>query len=122
MAFNVLDEIVGWRAGSLRSLRVRHEDFVSHPRRTLENIVRLVGMWPAELPLVDGRTVDIRPTHTMSGHWIRHATGPVQLREDVRWRTDMPWTDRLVTTALTSPLLLAYRYPVNGGGRPDSSS
>jgi len=113
IAYAVLDEAIRMRAGRSRSLLVRHEDFVAEPRHVLERLVRLVGEWPTDLPLLDEHTVDMQPIHTMSGHWSRHASGPIELRADTSWQAEMPPRRRLAVTAATSPFLIRYGYPVS---------
>jgi hypothetical protein len=112
LAFSALDEAVRRRVGARRSILLRYEDFVAKPRDTLERAIRLIGMWPLELPLVDERTVGIEKGHTMSGHWIRFVEGPIELREDADWQARMPPRQRWLTTAMTLPYLLRYRYPL----------
>ena len=117
IAYAGLDEAIRWRVGRDRSTRLRHEDFVAQPRRTLDELTRLVGERPRSLPLLDERTVDMQPIHTMSGHWSRHATGPIDLRADTSWRKEMPTGRRIAVSALTLPLLVRYGYPLRTGPR-----
>ena len=56
------------------------------------------------------RTIDLRPTHSISGNPDRLRTGPVEIRLDDEWRTGMSRADHRFVTALTWPLLLRYGY------------
>jgi hypothetical protein len=112
VAFNVLDEAVRLRFGRDRSLRVRYEDFVREPKRTITRIVSLLGEGPADLSFVEDGKVRLEPNHTMSGYWGRFTTGVVEVREDEEWRSQLPEADRAAITALSLPLLVRYGYPV----------
>jgi hypothetical protein len=45
---------------------------------------------------------------------MRFQHGSLRIREDDEWRRRMPERDRRVVSALTSPLLLRYRYGSHG--------
>ena len=94
-----------------RFLRIRYEDFVSEPQHVLEMIGEFVG---ADLTagLTGPREVTPAPNHSISGNPSKFDTGAVQLREDREWAVAMETKDFWVTTALTWPLLLLYRYPL----------
>lgn len=107
---NLHSEAVRRRHPSEHSLLVRYEDFVAHPQRTLEEIVRVVGEKLDELPFVDAKTAILHPNHSVSGNPSRFKTGSVSLRSDDEWLRAQRVKDRLTTTALTWPLLLRYGY------------
>jgi len=109
---NALSDLVRWRAGRERSLLVRYDDFVAHPRETVAAIGRLVGEPLGDLPFDGDHDLRMAPTHTVSGNPARFSTGTVTLRPDQEWLTAMPGTDRWLTTALTLPLLPRYRFPI----------
>lgn len=110
-AFNLLDEAVRRRAGRHRSMRVRYEDFVDRPRPTVEAIVGMMGESVPPPPFEDEHTVILGSNHTVLGNPVRFEAGPVELRNDERWKDQLGRADRLVVTALTLPLLLRYGYP-----------
>lgn len=93
-------------------LLIRYEDFVSRPQSTIESICRLVGEERGSLPFVDERTVQLGGNHTVSGNASRFAKGLVSVREDDEWMRRMPRSHKVLTTALTLPLLSRYGYPV----------
>ena len=101
-----------WRGRPDRYLRVRYEDFVRQPRRTVQRIAALVDEVPAELPFSSDSTVRMQPTHSVSGNPNRFTTGSVEVRADDEWVHVMRRTDRMLVTALTLPLLVYYRYPL----------
>jgi hypothetical protein len=104
------------RRNRTRFLRVRYEDFVREPRGVLETIGQFVGA-DVTAPLSGPRRVTPTPNHSISGNPSKFSTGAVQLREDREWAAAMGRRDFWVTTVLTWPLLLLYRYPLrrNGG-------
>jgi sulfotransferase family protein len=101
-----------WRDRPGRYLRVRYEDFVRQPQRTVQRIAALVEEVPAELPFSSDSTVRMQPTHSVSGNPNRFTTGSVEVRADDEWVHLMRRTDRMLVTALTLPLLVYYRYPL----------
>jgi hypothetical protein len=109
LATNMAAELVRRRLGSGRSLLVRYEDLMSHPRVVVDRIVRFAGGEPAEDVFLDERTVRLRPNHTVSGNPDRFLTGSVELRADERWLNRMKWTDRVIVSSMTWPLRRRYR-------------
>jgi len=93
-------------------LRVRYEDFVAQPHRTIQAILGHAGIEPAvgDLSFLRDREVALAPNHTVDGNPVRFSIGPVLLREDDEWRREMSSRDRFLVTALTSPLLRSYGY------------
>jgi Sulfotransferase family len=98
-----------WRRIPEGYLRLRYEDFVAEPRKSLERILGLVGV-TAELPLAGEHEVRLGVSHTVSGNPNRFETGPVELRPDREWISAMSPRDRALVTALTLPLLKHYGY------------
>jgi hypothetical protein len=105
------------RAGGVRSTRLRYEDFVADPVRTLVAATAAVGvpLTPADLPAVDHSRVELDASHGLSGNPGRFRSGVVELHRDDGWIAEMPATDRAIVTALTLPLLKAYGYPTDSG-------
>jgi len=84
---------------------LRYEDFVAEPRSTTASIVDFLGEPPRELPFLDDHTVLLGPTHTVAGNPDRFRTGPVAIKVDDEWRERMTRRDRVVATAVASPLM-----------------
>ena len=101
-----------WRHTPKRYLRLRYEDFVAYPHRSLVDVLGLVGEEDAEVPLVGEREVKLGVSHTVSGNPNRFDTGAVELRPDREWISKMNPRDKALVTALTLPLLPRYGYPI----------
>lgn len=119
---NLGADAVRRRHGGDRSMLVRYEDFVSRPRRIVEEITEMVGVTPALTPFVTDTSVRLGVHHTVSGNPIRFNTGIVDLRQDNRWVEGLSPLDRAVTTALTLPQMIAYRYPLRSRETPERRS
>lgn len=92
--------------------RLRYEDFVARPETVLRELAAFADVpLPASGPgFLDGATVTLSPSHTVAGNPMRFRTGPLQLRRDDAWRTELPVRDRRLVSALTAPLLAGYGY------------
>ena len=110
----VWNYVVGywWSRRGSRYLRIRYEDFVDHPRRTVEEIAAMVGVSTEALPFVDDRSVQIEPTHSVAGNPNRHDRGLVVLRRDDEWVSAMSGWQRAFVTAMTLPGLRHFGYQV----------
>ena len=92
-------------------VRLRYEDLVDDA----EGTVRLAWSGldlPGDgaVPMIDKRTVELRPTHSVAGNPMRFRHGVSTLRPDLDWRSGMSAADRLVVTTLTLPLLRRFGY------------
>jgi hypothetical protein len=110
LAWNLLLERVALRYAY--QLQLRYEDFVIQPRATVERVLALAGMSAQDGPFADDNTVQLSGNHSVSGNPSRFRTGRVEIRPDDAWRTAQSRRDRVVTTAITLPLLRRYGYPL----------
>ena len=90
--------------------RVRYEDFVRDPRRTVEAALAGLGL-PSRLPgsqiLGDGHLA-LGPSHGIHGNPMRFRYGEISLSPDETWREQMPRRDRIVVTLIGLPFLLRH--------------
>jgi Sulfotransferase domain len=94
------------------SALLRYEDVVDNPARAVSEVMSQLGL-PLDagaLQHIDGRAVDLPPSHGLSGNPSRFRSGPQQLRADEQWRHDMARWDRLSTTTIAAAPLTRYRY------------
>ena len=108
--WNTMGEYLGWR-NRARFLRIRYEDFVRQPQHVLEEIGQFVGA-DVTAALSGPSEVTPVPNHSISGNPSKFDKGAVRLREDREWAVAMERNDFWITTILTWPLLLLYRYPL----------
>jgi Sulfotransferase domain. len=95
-----------------RLLRVRYEDLVQDPDVALCSVLEFLG-YPADaLDSLNGRRFTRGPSHTVAGNPSRLAVEPTMLTLDAEWQAGMTTKTRRVVTALSTPLLLHYGYPV----------
>jgi hypothetical protein len=112
---NLAAEAVRRREPAAQSLLVRYESFVARPRSFVEQILRLLGEEPQDLPFEDDDRVNLTPGHTAGGNPDRFRAGAVALREDTEWLDRQSRRDRAISTAIALPLLGRYGYPVIPG-------
>ncbi len=89
---------------------LRYEDFVAAPRAVLTDLAEFAGLPDAAAPFTGEDTVELSTSHTVAGNPMRFRTGPIALRRDDAWRTQLPRGRRWLVAALTGPLLARYGY------------
>jgi hypothetical protein len=94
------------------SARLRYEDLMDDPAKAVSRVLAELGLpVPASaMQHIDGRAVDLPPSHGLSGNPSRFRSGPQQLRPDEQWRRDMAVWDRISTTTIAMAPLTRYRY------------
>jgi hypothetical protein len=100
-----------------RSMLLRYEDFAAQPRAALEALISLVDE-ETPLDILDGTALKVAENHTVAGNPSRFSTGAVQIRPDTAWQQELPAGRRRLVTALTSPLLRRYGYPIRTAKGP----
>jgi Sulfotransferase family len=108
---NIAAEAVRRHTDSERSALIRYEDFVANPRSVLVRVTNMVGERRTILPLLDDETALLKKNHAVAGNPSRFKTGNVRLRADTTWITAIGARDRMLSTALSLPLLSRYSYP-----------
>ena len=99
--------------GSDRYLRLRYEDLATDPRSTLARVMAFAGVSHLELPFTAPDQVSTTTVHTVAGNADRMRSGPLTVRLDDAWTTELPAGSRWLVSALTAPLLARYGYPVS---------
>lgn len=92
-----------------RAHRVRYEDLVADPARTISNAARFAGLDP-DVSFVQDGSVDLSPNHAIAGNPNRVRTGPVQLQADNEWAAQMSPAQRRLVSAVTFPRRGAHGY------------
>jgi hypothetical protein len=110
----------GWLWGrSDRYLRVRYEDLADDPQAIVAQLAELTGVELAT-PFTGPREVATTTVHTVAGNADRMRSGPLTVRLDDAWTTELPARSRHLVTGLTLPLLARYRYPASPSRPPTS--
>ncbi len=116
IATNLLAEVVRRRVPPSRSLLVRYEDLVEHPRAVTASILRFAGIPDPSLPFADDRTVRLEGGHTSSGNRSRFATGEVTIEHDDSWMRAARDPARTLVGMVTAPWLARYGYSLRTDG------
>jgi hypothetical protein len=90
-------------------LDVRYEDVVADPAAALRRIATFAGISP-EIGFVRADVLDLRRSHAVAGNPSRMRSGPVSLRSDDAWRSDLTARDRAVVSVLTASHRRAHGY------------
>jgi hypothetical protein len=96
-----------------RWMFLRYEDFATQPRVAVSRLLDFLGEDGAA-PFVDEKTVELGVNHTVAGNPNRFRVGRVGIRLDSEWSRRMPRHRQLLVRALTWPLLLRFRYALDG--------
>lgn len=110
VAANVPFHLMPIRA--LPRLRVNYEALTAAPANEIQRVAAFSGqeLAPVALAALRRDSVTLSDNHMVSGNPHRLGRTSVRVRIDDEWRRAMPSRDRLVVTALTAPLALAYGY------------
>ena len=108
---------VNWMIGRLARQGVpltvlRYEDMVSDPRTAMESVLALTGRKAAEgdLDYIGPDGVRTGVSHAPTGGRVRFRTGPMPLRLDEKWRSEMPESRQQLISRLCRPLMRRYGY------------
>lgn len=99
-----------WKRHKDRYFVMRYEDFIEKPKKSVQEILNFIGEKPLSLPFVGDHSVQLGLNHALWGNPSRFKTGVVELKKDDEWKEKMKASDKILTTALTWPLLLKYEY------------
>ena len=100
-----------WPEG--RSMVMRYEEFAASPQSAIDQIYTwATGDLNPPAVVSDDGTLVFAANHSVSGGHARSGTENVQIRPDTKWLTGLSKSERLATTVLTAPALLAYGYPL----------
>ncbi len=98
------------RLGRHRARTLRYEDFVADPEREMRGILEWMGEGHIEPPPSEGTTLRLRPVHQVSGNRVRTRFGEVELRHDLRWRTELGRPYRWLISVATAPVRRRHGY------------
>jgi hypothetical protein len=93
-------------------LRVRYEDLVASPGRTIENIAAFLGLQGERPEFGPEKEVHLGANHMLSGNPMRFDTGSIRVRADAAWKREMSMAAKRRVTSIAFPFLSGYGYPV----------
>lgn len=99
-----------WDHAQAKYLLLPYERFICSPRNTITEIVNFVEEDKPELQFIGQNTVDLHRTHAVAGNIARLTRGPVALKLDNEWETEMSGVSKHLVSILTRPLLKKYGY------------
>jgi len=106
---NVSQEVLTQKA-TTPPLRLRYEDLIEDPIRTVEAIKTFIGEPNIGLPKISDEEILLKPNHSIAGSETRSDSGVVRLRVDAAWRTELAHWPRVIITLVTFPFLRRYGY------------
>lgn len=106
---NIASEML-LKADKKKFMTMKYEDFVASPRYCVNEIIKLLGEEGAKTPFVGNNEVALGENYAVWGNPTRFKTGNVKLKLDEDWKTKLSGTDKLISTLLTWPLLIKYKY------------
>ena len=107
-SFNIMNE---WavRISKPHYLLMRYEDFVQNPAESLQRIVTWIEGAPRSLPFLSGKIAHLSMQHLLGGNPDKFETGEIEIKPRP---SSLAYSQQLITSALTLPLLLRYHYPL----------
>jgi hypothetical protein len=87
-----------------------YEEFSASPQKYVESILRVIDEPVVPGPFINSSTVNLGESHTQSGNPMRFKKGNVEIRQDTEWKKKMSFSDKLIVTLLSWPLLLYYHF------------
>jgi hypothetical protein len=93
-------------------LRLRYEDMVSAPRAAMRDVMRLSGRTASEddLAFIGPDGVNRAVSHAATGGRVRFRTGPMPLKLDEKWRTELPASRQRLAGVVCGFLMRRYGY------------
>ena len=98
------------RSRADKYMRLKYEDFIGAPEKTLGKITDFVGESARELDFIEDNVATLRHVHSVSGNPSRFKKEPIEIRNDDEWQREMKREDRLVVNLMAWPMLLKYGY------------
>jgi hypothetical protein len=93
-----------------RYLLLRYEDLASDPTGSIRRVAEFAGLGDPDGPFTSPNVVTLGPNHSLPGNPIRFVRGPLEIRSDDAWRTEMPGVSRRLVAALDLPWMRRFGY------------
>lgn len=89
---------------------LRYEDFVINPLNSIKDILAFMDEPSDGLPFMDDFIVKMESNHTLSGNLNRFNLGPVEIKPDTRWQSQLSPFHRILVTIISWPLMNFFGY------------
>lgn len=109
--WNLMIEFL-WARKLDRYFFLKYETFVLEPVKYIKEILAFSGECFDGLTAKDERHIKLNVTHTVSGNPSRFLQGIIEIKEDQEWRNKMSKKSKILTSLLTLPLFVRYRYTI----------
>lgn len=107
---NSLANLIGRRFGEQKILRIRYEDLISKPVKTIDVIAGFLREDLSDVKTKLRNSVPLDRGHVCAGNRLRTQTLALKLRPDLEWTENLKFHHRLIITVLCFPLMNAYGY------------
>ena len=108
VVFNLLILIIKHRIPSSKFVTIRYEDFVTSPKTCIKKIYDFAGIDDNLDFFENDNSVHLKPSHTVSGNPMRFKKGLISIQIDNQWVKEMSFSDKLLVTILTFPVLAKF--------------
>jgi Sulfotransferase domain len=108
MSINLSSHVLRWLRVPV--LFMRYESLVVDPRSELARAARFAGVEATDLAFLREGEASLPAGHLVAGNRMRLERGPVPIRLDDAWQTELPDAQRRLVSLITWPLLRAYGY------------
>ncbi len=89
---------------------LRYEDFVAAPTEALDQIFQFAGVNSDMTSSLADHATGRLEGHSVAGNPRRLDQGPIEVRDDEAWRSQLDPAMRRLVTRITGPMLRRYRY------------
>jgi hypothetical protein len=104
-------ELEGIRHRRLPFVRMRYEDLIDEPARTVSRAWRDLGLpGTGKVPMTSTRAIKLEAGHSVAGNPMRFRTGLTELRPDSSWESRLSARDQKLVVGLARPLLSRFGY------------
>jgi Sulfotransferase family len=93
-----------------RYLQIRYEDFVKEPSAVVQETLQFLDESDVDLSFIDGKRVQVAPTHASWGNAVRFSPEIVTLKNDDAWRNDLSGWRAKAVAAGSYPWRRRYGY------------
>lgn len=99
-----------WKKNKSDFFQIRYEDFITNPAATLTKILDWLNLDNNQNIINHDNSFEFQNNHSINGNPNRFKTGRIKLSLDDEWKRNLNFFNNTLTTLLTWPLLIYYKY------------